>query len=120
MERSDMLTDMVGWFSAVVLILTISRQVLTQWRTGSTAGVSHWLFIGQVVASIGFVIYSVLVENWVFVVANTCILLTAVVGQCIYLRNRHRDQDNIRKRGQLQDQGVQRDENRGVAGSSRR
>lgn len=83
-----MLTDMVGWLSALILILTISRQVYTQWRTRSIAGVSHWLFIGQVAASTGFVAYSVLVDNWVFVVANTCILLTAVAGQCIYLRNK--------------------------------
>lgn len=79
---------MVGWISASILILTISRQVYTQWRTRSIEGVSHWLFIGQVAASTGFVIYSFLVENWVFVVANICILMTAVAGQVIYLRNK--------------------------------
>jgi MtN3 and saliva related transmembrane protein len=84
-----MLTDMVGWISAVILILTISRQVYTQWRTKSTVGVSHWLFIGQVAASTGFVIYSFLVENWVFVAANAFILVTALVGQVVYLRNKH-------------------------------
>jgi uncharacterized protein with PQ loop repeat len=83
-----MLTDMVGWISAAILVATISRQVYTQWRTKSSEGVSRWLFIGQVAASTGFVIYSVLVENWVFVVANSCILLTALAGQFIYLRNK--------------------------------
>lgn len=83
-----MWTDMVGWLSASILILTISRQVYTQWRTKSIEGVSHWLFIGQVAASTGFVIYSFLVENWVFVVANICILLTALAGQVIYMRNK--------------------------------
>ena len=83
-----MLTDMVGWLSALILILTISRQVYTQWRTKRTEGVSRWLFIGQVAASAGFVVYSVLVENWVFVVANSCMLLTALAGQCIYMLNK--------------------------------
>lgn len=83
-----MLTDMVGWLSALILILTISRQVYTQWRTKSIEGVSHWLFIGQVAASTGFVVYSMMVDNWVFVVANVCILLTAVAGQLIYMRNK--------------------------------
>ena len=83
-----MWTDMVGWLSTLILILTISRQVYTQWRTKSIEGVSHWLFIGQVAASTGFVIYSFLVENWVFVVANICILLTALAGQMIYMRNK--------------------------------
>jgi MtN3 and saliva related transmembrane protein len=83
-----MMTDLVGWLSAGVLILTISRQVYKQYKSRSTAGVSHWLFIGQVAASTGFVIYSALVDNWVFVVANAFILLTALVGQLIYMRNR--------------------------------
>lgn len=83
-----MMTDLVGWISAAILGLTISRQVYTQWRSKSSEGVSHWLFIGQVAASTGFVIYSVLVENWVFVAANAFILLTAVIGQGVYLRNK--------------------------------
>jgi MtN3 and saliva related transmembrane protein len=64
------------------------RQVYTQWRTHTDAGVSHWLFIGQVTASIGFTLYSVLVKNWVFIVSNVAILGTAVVGQCIYVHNK--------------------------------
>lgn len=80
--------DVIGWASACILILTISRQVYTQYRTRSIAGVSKWLFIGQLSASIGFTIYSWLLDNWVFVVVNFSIFLTAVVGQFIYLRNR--------------------------------
>jgi MtN3 and saliva related transmembrane protein len=85
-----MQADVVGWISSLVLMLTISRQVYTQWRTGSISGVSRWLFIGQVAASTGFVVYSVMLDNWVFVTTNSFILLTAVVGQCIYMRNKHR------------------------------
>lgn len=89
-----MLTDIVGWISAFILALTISRQVYTQWRTRSTGGVSRWLFVGQVAASIGFVIYSFLVENLVFVVANSFILLTAIAGEFIYLRNKKHDKNS--------------------------
>jgi MtN3 and saliva related transmembrane protein len=87
-----MLADIVGWASALILILTISRQVYKQWRTRSTAGVSSWLFIGQLAASTGFVIYSYLVENWVFVATNAFMLLTAVTGQLIYRSNRRREE----------------------------
>ena len=87
-----MLADLTGWISALILILTISRQVYKQWRSRSTAGVSSWLFIGQLAASTGFVIYSFLVENWVFVATNIFMLLTAVVGQLIYLANRRREE----------------------------
>jgi uncharacterized protein with PQ loop repeat len=87
-----MLTDLTGWVSALILILTISRQVYTQWKTRSTAGVSKWLFIGQLAASAGFVLYSFLVENWVFVATNGFMLLVAIAGQLIYRRNKRREE----------------------------
>jgi uncharacterized protein with PQ loop repeat len=84
----DMLTDMIGWASALILLLTVSSQVYKQWRTSASAGVSKWLFLGQISASLGFVVYSFAVENWVFVVTNSFLLLTAALGQFLYLRNR--------------------------------
>jgi MtN3 and saliva related transmembrane protein len=82
------MTELVGWLSALILACTISGQVYTQWRTKSCKGVSSWLFIGQVFASLGFVIYSLLLDNWVFVLTNTFNLFAALVGQCIYSRNK--------------------------------
>ena len=55
-----MLTELIGWAAATVLLATICRQVYTQWRERSTGGVSKWLFVGQLVASTLFVIYSAL------------------------------------------------------------
>lgn len=83
-----MATELLGWASSLVLLATIGRQVYTQWRTRSTRGVSKWLFIGQITASAGFTVYSFLIDNWVFVVTNLCMLVTAVIGQVIYLSNR--------------------------------
>jgi len=87
-----MMTEIVGWMASVILMLTISRQVYTEWRTGSTAGVSHWLFTGQCAASLGFVVYSALLSNWVFVSTNVFLLVTAIVGQVIYRRNKRLEQ----------------------------
>ena len=86
-----MATELVGWISATILLLTLARQVYTQWRERSAVGISRWLFVGQVAASIGFLIYSWLVENWVFVVTNALILVTAIVGEVVVLQNRKRD-----------------------------
>lgn len=85
-----MWTELVGWSAATILLLTISRQVYTQWRDESIRGVSKWLFVGQIAASIGFIVYSWLLSNWVFVVTNVLMLLTAGVGQWLYLRNAKR------------------------------
>jgi len=83
------ISELIGWTSAVILLITIGRQVYTQWRSGSTQGVSKWLFIGQLAASSGFVVYSWLLDNWVFVVTNGLMLITAAIGQVIYHHNKH-------------------------------
>ncbi len=87
-----MATELIGWFAATILLATISRQVYTQWRERSTQGVSRWLFIGQLAASSGFVLYSWLLGNWVFVATNVLILVTAGVGQWIYLCNKRSEE----------------------------
>ena len=79
-------TEIIGWAAAAILLLTLARQVYTQWRDHTSRGVSRWLFVGQCAASVGFVVYSWLVANWVFVVTNALILATAVTGELIYLR----------------------------------
>ena len=82
--------DVVGWASSLVLVCTIGSQVAKQWRDGKSEGVSKWLFIGQVAASAGFVVYSVALHSWVFVVTNSLMLASALVGGAILYRNRRR------------------------------
>jgi MtN3 and saliva related transmembrane protein len=72
--------EAVGWLSSLILVVTISVQLLKQWRSGSSRGVSKWLFIGQVFASLGFVYYSVQMRNWVFVVTNSLLAIEAMIG----------------------------------------
>ena len=83
-------TDLIGWAAAAILLATLGRQVYTQWRDRTSKGVSRWLFIGQCAASVAFIVYSWLLGSWVFLVTNVLILMTAVVGEFIYLRNRRR------------------------------
>ncbi len=80
--------DVLGWASSFILLLTLLRQVYVQWKTESVAGVSKWLFLGQLAASTGYTIYSFLLHNWVYVCSNIAILFTALMGEGLYLRNR--------------------------------
>ncbi len=84
------MAEALGWFSSVVLLLTIGKQVHKQWREGASHGVSKWLFIGQTVASAGFLCYSWLVHNWVFVATNALMLASAVIGLGIVMHHRRR------------------------------
>lgn len=83
--------DAVGWISSAILMMTLSRQIYKQWQIGSSEGVSIWLFIGQVAASLGFTIYSLMVKNMVFTVTNALILLNALAGFGITLWQRKRN-----------------------------
>jgi MtN3 and saliva related transmembrane protein len=84
------MTEAIGWISSLILVATIAKQVYKQWREGSSEGVSRWLFLGQMAASLGFTIYSWLVRNWVFVATNSLMLLNGLAGYLIVLRHRRR------------------------------
>ena len=74
------MTEIIGWASSIILLATLIKQVYKQWKEGTGEGVSNWLFIGQVLASIGFTIYSYLVGNWVFTVTNGILLINNFIG----------------------------------------
>lgn len=82
--------DIVGWTASAILLATLSRQIVTQWRDKDAKGVSRWLFLGQMAASVGFIVYSWMLDNRVFIVTNTLILLTAVIGEVGLLLRRRR------------------------------
>jgi uncharacterized protein with PQ loop repeat len=83
--------ELIGWASSFLLVLTIGRQVLKQWQDGSSEGVSIGLFVGQMAASLGFLVYSWMVQNWVFVVTNGIMVLNGLVGLGITLYHRKQD-----------------------------
>jgi hypothetical protein len=69
----------------MILLVTIVSQIVRQWKEGTSKGVSRWLFVGQIAASAGFVVYSALVHNVVFIVTNALMLLSAIVGLAIVI-----------------------------------
>jgi uncharacterized protein with PQ loop repeat len=98
--------DVLGWISSSILVVTLFVQVWKQWHDDTSKGVSRWLFIGQISASIGFLLYSVAIENWVFIVTNSLTAIAAVLGLCIVRMHARRrtggakiaeDRTNIRR-----------------------
>lgn len=78
--------EWLGWLSSAILVTTLAQQVRKQWKEGRSEGVSIWLFVGQMAASAGFLLYSVLVKNWVFTVTNAILVGNGLVG---FLVTRH-------------------------------
>jgi len=82
--------DVLGWTSSIILVITLFVQVRKQWHDDTSRGVSPFLFIGQLAASIGFLAYAVQIDNGVFIVTNSLTSLTALLGLWITWRHKRR------------------------------
>jgi uncharacterized protein with PQ loop repeat len=83
--------EILGWWSSLILLMTLVKQVYKQWSEGSSEGISKWLFVGQLAASIGFTIYSVVTESWVFAFTNAALTVNNIIGICLYFYYREAD-----------------------------
>ena len=82
--------DVVGWVSSAILVATLARQLHTQATKGNGHALSRWLFVGQMSASLGFIAYSWMLHNPIFLLSNTILLGMAIAGQWLYFRNERR------------------------------
>jgi MtN3 and saliva related transmembrane protein len=82
--------NIIGLIATAILISTLVAQTVKQWHERTTRGVARWFFLGQVSASVGFVIYSLMVGSMLFAVTNCLILLSAVAGYVVLRMNRRR------------------------------
>lgn len=85
------MTELLGWASSIILLATLIKQVYKQWQEGATEGVSKWLFVGQLFASVGFTVYSFLTGNWVFVFTNAALTINNIIGVVIYFHFRRKN-----------------------------
>lgn len=90
------MSEVLGWVSSFILLLTVGKQVYKQWKDGTSEGVSKWLFFGQIAASIGFLVYSVLITNWIFIVTNSLMVVNSLVGIGILFYHRRRDNQSTK------------------------
>jgi MtN3 and saliva related transmembrane protein len=81
-------TGVLPLADAVAGFLKAAKKMTRIWDRQTSQGISKWLFVGQSMASVGFIIYSWQLRNWVFLVTNLLMLGTALFGQWIYLRNK--------------------------------
>ena len=98
-HASSMLQKAIGIAASVLLVATIATQIYKQHKEGSSKGVSRWLFLGQLGASIGFTIYSAMLRDAIFVFTNALMVVSALAGYVITLRFKRRERDR-RGRGE--------------------
>lgn len=84
--------EIIGWTSSIVLLATLVKQVHKQWKERTSEGISKWLFTGQLAASVGFTIYSILTGSWVFAVTNGALTVNNLVGIWLFFHFKKADQ----------------------------
>lgn len=82
--------DLVGWISSVILLVTLCKQIHKQWTLETSEGVSKWFYVGQMAANAGFIAYSALLDNKVFLITNSLLLLSSAIGLFIVFHHRQR------------------------------
>ncbi len=86
------LHDFFGWSASLILLITVSGQIYSQWQKGTAEGVSIYMFVGQAVASLGFFVYSWMLGSTVFVFTNGFLFTTNLVGYALTWRLKQRSE----------------------------
>ena len=87
------MTEVIGWASSLILIITLVKQVYKHWKEGKSEGVSKWLYVGQIGASVGFAVYSFLLWNPVFIFTNSLLVINAIVGLLVNLHLKRKERN---------------------------
>lgn len=92
MSPDDTWVQAIGWISTLTLVPSLGHQTWKQWKERTAKGVSLSLYLGSLISSIGFTVYSWLVDNPVFVFANGLLIVNNVFGLYVQLRFRKKDE----------------------------
>jgi uncharacterized protein with PQ loop repeat len=80
--------EIIGWTSSAILLVTLAAQTRKLYKARSNQGVSKWLYIGELLAATGFMVYSALLHNAVFTTTNALGVVTSLFGLGFFIRNR--------------------------------
>jgi MtN3 and saliva related transmembrane protein len=77
-----LMQELIGWGSALVLLPTFGVQTYRQWhdRHEHAGATSLWFFILALVGTFGQFVYSWMVNNWVYLALNGCLVVNNAIG----------------------------------------
>lgn len=92
--------DAIGWAASIVVLVTLVAQIVKQWKSDSSRGVSPWLFVGEIASALLFLWYAVTIHNAVYITTNTLMAIASCLGLGILIAHRRRGHGTSTKRGQ--------------------
>ena len=82
--------DMLGYADGALTAFTFLPQVLKTWKEKSAKDVSLYMFIIAFVNEIMWLVYGVMINNWVIILTNAVMLVMS--GIMIWLKMRYNHQ----------------------------
>jgi MtN3 and saliva related transmembrane protein len=77
-----LMQELIGWGSALVLLPTFGVQTYRQWhdRHQPVSATSLWFFVLAFIGTLGQFVYSWMVNNWVYLALNGCLVVNNAIG----------------------------------------
>ncbi|HEY1954497.1 MAG TPA: SemiSWEET family transporter [Polyangiaceae bacterium] len=82
--------DVVGWTASILVVVTLVAQIVKQWKSDTSRGVSPWLFVGEIASAVLFLWYAIMIHNAVYITTNILMAIASCVGLGIVAWHRHR------------------------------
>lgn len=80
--------DILGYAAGAITSLTFLPQVIKTWREKSAKDVSLLMFIIAAINEVMWIVYGVLLNNWVIILTNAIVLAMSLT--MIYLKLRYK------------------------------
>jgi len=79
-------TDILGYAAGAITSLTFLPQVIKTWKERSAKDVSLLMFIIAAINEVMWIIYGVLLDNWVIILTNSIVLAMSLTMISLKLR----------------------------------
>ena len=80
--------DILGYSAGAITSLTFLPQVIKTWRSRSAADISMMMFLIAAVNEVMWILYGVLLDNWVIILTNAIVLSMSMT--MIYFKFRYK------------------------------
>jgi len=81
--------DMLGYAAGAVTAFTFLPQVVKTWKEKSAKDVSLWMFVIAFINEIMWLVYGIMIHNWVIILTNAVMLVMSAIMIGLKFRYNH-------------------------------
>lgn len=80
---------MLGYAAGAVTAFTFLPQVVKTWKEKSAKDVSLWMFVIAFINEIMWLVYGIMIQNWVIILTNAVMLVMSAIMIGLKFRYNH-------------------------------